>query len=190
MNRVESIPYGFLEGTKITCRTPIGEEVQANVESLRPGDMVKTLNNGFMPVRVTSFITLSTPYAEDYGCLYQMSNPYICLASRQCTLVDEISDEIRLAIIQKVGYYNLADGMNKIPAFLDPRFSAIVQTQDLNVWYFSLEAEDGAQTYGIYANGILVESVSLSAFRSIGMRPLANYKESVVIPYPVPEMNK
>ena len=181
MNRAESIPVGFLEGTKIKCQTRNGDEVDANVETLRAGDMVKTLNNGFVPVRVSSFISLNTPYDDDYGCLYQMSDPYICLASRQCTLVDQISDELRLEIIKKLGVYNLADGMNKIPAFLDSRFTILNQTQDLNVWYFSLEAMDGAYTYGIYANQMLVESVSLNAFQKIGYAPLGN-------PVPKPEI--
>lgn len=172
MNRVDSIPVGFLEGTKITCQTPIGTEVEANVETLRRGDLVKTLNNGFLPVNCSSFITLNTPYSSDYGCLYQMSDPSLCLASRQCTLVDQISDEMRLRIISNLGHYDLADGMNKIPAFLDPRFVVLEQSQDLNVWFFSLEAGENDQTYGIYANGILVESVSLSSFKFIGVSPL------------------
>jgi hypothetical protein len=180
MNRVDSIPVGFLEGTKITCLTPIGTEVEANVETLRTGDLVKTLNNGFLPVRYSSFITLSTPYYSDYGCLYEMADPYICLASRQCTLVDQISDEIRLQIISKVGHYDLADGMNKIPAFLDPRFVPITQSQDLNVWFFSLESAEKDDTYGIYANGMLVESVSLESFRFIGVSPLGNPKNDAV----------
>ena len=174
MNRAEYIPVGFLEGTKITCQTPVGTEVQANVETLRRGDLVKTLNNKFLPVKCSSFITLNTPYSSDYGCLYQMSDPSLCLASRQCTLVDQISDETRLRIISSLGYYNLADGMNKIPAFLDPRFAVVEQSHDLNVWFFSLEAGDKDQTYGIYANGILVESVSLASFHFIGVSPLGN----------------
>jgi hypothetical protein len=111
-----------------------------------------------------------------------MSEPDICLASRQCTLVDEISDEMRLQIISKVGVYNLADGMNKIPAFLDQRFVAITQSQDLNVWVFSLEAEDNNQTYGIYANQILVESVSLQNFKLIGISSLGNREEELLLP--------
>ena len=73
-----------------------------------------------------------------------------------------------------MGYYNLADGMNKIPAFLDPRFSVVEKSHNLNVWFFSLEAEENDQTYGIYANGVLVESVSLSEFKFIGVSPLGN----------------
>jgi hypothetical protein len=178
MNRVNLITVGFLEGTQILCKTQIGEETRANVETLRPGDLVKTLNNEYLHVKCVSFITLSTPYTEDYGCLYQMTDhPYICVASQQCTLVEEISDENRLKIIQTMGSYDLADGMNKLPAFLDNRFQIRSQTQDLNVWYFSLEAETEDTTYGIYANGLLSESVSLRNFLKIGFQPLNNNLE-------------
>ena len=188
MNRAEYIPVGFLTGTKITCRTPIGEEVEANVETLRAGDFVKTLNNGFVPVRYASFITLSTPYSYDYGCIYKMSDPSLSsdlfVASRQCTLVDNLSEETRLKIVSSEGFYNMADGMDKLPAFLDPRCSTIEQTEDLYVWFFSLEAATDDFTYGIYANRILVESVSLDSFRFIGMSPLGNPQKSSVIPDP------
>lgn len=158
-------PVGFLAGTKIDCRTPNGVEVKANVETLRTGDMVKTLNDGFVPVRWSAYSVA--------GSVYKMSDTDLCVASQQSTLVETITDELRLKIVANMGFYNYVDGMNKIPASLDDRFSAL-DSSESEIWFFSLESAEDSRSYGIYANDVLAESVSINTFRSIGIPPLGN----------------
>lgn len=188
MNHTDSVTYGFLEGTKITCQTPIGEEVQANVETLRKGDMVKTLKDGFVPVVLSSIVTLRPPnYAN--GGLYilpQSSDPNLtadlCMARKQCTLTETISAEMQLNAMLYLGEYSMTDDMNKIPAGIDPRFSCVQNTENTRIWVFSLQNYEDDVKYGIYANGILVESMSIDAFNSIGVEPLGNLKPPPVFP--------
>jgi len=191
MNQVNSVSFGFLEGTKITCQTPIGEEVQASVETLRKGDLVKTLNNGFVPVLLSSIVTLRPPnYAN--GSLFiltQDSEPNLtedlCMACKHCTLTETIDDEMRLKALLYLGEYNTTDNMQKIPAGIDPRFSPVQHTENANIWVFSLQSQESHANFGIYANGILVESISRDVFNSIGVEPLGN-----IIPTPVfPELD-
>lgn len=188
MNHAESISYGFLEGTKITCQTPIGEEVQANVETLRKGDLVKTLKNGYVPVILSSIVTLRPPnYADgSIHILTQNSDPNLTadlyMASKHCTLVDNITDEMLLRSALYLGEYNKTDDMHKIPVGIDPRFSLLEHTENAQIWIFALQHYEDHANYGIYANGILVESMSRQAFNSIGVEPLGNLIHPPVFP--------
>ena len=158
----------FREGTMISCRLN-GVEIEVPVENLKEFPyLVKTLKHGFLPIHSIGKSLLHNPGNKDriHERLYkltQMNYPEIYkplyLTGCHGILVPSLSDEEKQACMEFYeGKLFVTDGHYRLFACLDERAEPFVQEGDFHIYHVALQSEDKLVNYGIYANGLLVES--------------------------------
>lgn len=160
----------FLEGSKILCLKD-NTEIYMPIETLNKGDLVKTLLNGYVPIKV---IGSSVIQFNPSTVLHPKDRLFICskqnypelfedlvLTGAHSILVDEITDDQRNKINEILGDVYVTDRKYRLIACIDDRTSEYNHNTDQTIWHLALENENYYGNYGIYANGLLVESVSI-----------------------------
>ena len=150
-------PSCFQQGTPI-CTLVNGAESWKPVETLTPGDLVKTLLNGFKPVALVGYAT--TP--KD---LYQVNS--VGLTGCHAVLVDELTDAQKIEVVKTIGKIHVTDKKYRLPASCDPRSTLLVNSAGSIVWHIALENDSETANYGIFAGtqNLLVESCSIKTLR-------------------------
>lgn len=155
----------FKENTKIL--TDIGYK---SIEDLRKGHLVKTFKHGYIPI---NFIG-KKDFFHDNSCVRTENKLYECdkkaypelfknliITGSHCLLIDNfISDEQRDKTIQLQGDLFITDFKYRLPACLDKKTTIFENSGIYTVYHIALEHDDKYMNYGIYANGLLVESCS------------------------------
>jgi len=156
----------FLEGTKILCRVN-GEEQYVAVETIRPGMLVKTLRDGYKAVKLIGHRAMENPgtAARDKNSLYVCSKAAypeitedLTITGCHAILVDQVTDVHRRGIIKTLERIFVTDKKYRLPACVDERASVVQTAGTFTVWHFALEHHDTKMNYGVYAQGLLVES--------------------------------
>jgi hypothetical protein len=161
--------YCFKEGTKILCFTDKEEYIP--IENLKPGILVKTVSSGFKKIehignaRVYYDIKKNGRIKQnlyklcktDYSGLFED----LIITGCHSILVDEfVNEEQRNKTIEINGNTYITENYYRLPACADNR-AKIYEVDDVHVVYhFSLEHSDYFMNYGVYANGLLVETTS------------------------------
>jgi hypothetical protein len=161
-------PLCFLEGSKILCFEN-SEEVYRPIESLRKGDLVKTIYNGYMPIIMIGTSSIYNP-GNDYrftSRLYKCSRENyptlfedLYITGCHSILVPSMTDdqwEITKAIN---GDVFVTDNHFRLIACADEKAEPFNKEGLMNIYHIALEHPDILMNYGIYANGLLVESCS------------------------------
>jgi hypothetical protein len=155
----------FKENSKILTSTGY-----VPIEKLREGDLIRTLNHGYKPIYMISKREINHKATNDrikeqlYKC---SSSEYpeifepLVLTGCHSILVDKFKDETqRQKVIDVNGDAYVTDNKYRLPACVDTR-SSVYETPGLyTVYHLALENIDYYTNYGIYANGLLVESCS------------------------------
>jgi hypothetical protein len=156
----------FLEGTKILCKVNDTEQYVA-VETIRPGMLVKTCRDGFKPVKLIGSRAMdnSGSAARDKNSLYLCSKAAypeltedLTITGCHAILVDQVTDVHRRGIIKTLERIFVTDKKYRLPACVDERATVVQTAGTFTVWHFALEHYDVKMNYGVYAQGILVES--------------------------------
>jgi hypothetical protein len=160
----------FLEGSKILCFKD-NFEVYIPIEQLQKGDLVKTLLNDYVPVEVIGssiikyepkiilhpkdrlFILSKDKYPELFEDLI--------LTGAHSILVDDLTDDQKKRTIEILNELYVTDYKYRLMACLDDKTSDYEYNDDQTIWHIALKNENYYGNYGIYANGLLVESVSI-----------------------------
>jgi len=165
-----SVPC-FGENTKILCyNSEKQEEEYVFIQYIRPGTLVKTLMNGYVKVDMIGKTTIRS-YANDdriknrlYKCTKEkypeIVGEDLILTGWHSILVDYLNDEQREKTIQEIKHLYITDKKYRLFAFLDPRAEPYQVEGELPIYHIALEHHDYYMNYGIYANGLLVESCS------------------------------
>lgn len=165
-----NIPYPcFLEGSKILCFEN-NEEVYRPVESIQKGDLVKTIYNGYMPVCMIGTTKLYNP-----GNDYRVANRiYKCPREKYPTLFEDlyITGCHSILVPQMTndqwentkavnGNIYVTDNHFRLIACADEKAEPFNKEGFMNIYHVALDHHDICMNYGIYANGLLVESCSI-----------------------------
>ena len=156
----------FLEGTKILTMYGFKQ-----IENLKIGDLVKTLKNGFQPIRIIGKSPIYHENSEERmkDQLYTYtSNVFpeliedLVITGCHCVLVDDFKDNFEREKTNQVnqGIY-ITDNKYRLPACADERSKVYPYKGNYTVYHIALENSDYLKNYGIFANGLLVESCSL-----------------------------
>jgi hypothetical protein len=158
----------FKEGTKI-----LTDKGYKSIENLKPKDLVKTLYNGYKPIymigkRKIYHVANTTERIKDQ--LYKCSSTEypeigeggdVIITGCHCILVDEFAnDEQRQNTIKVNGKIYVTDRKYRLPICLDEKASVYEHPGEYTIYHLALENEDYYMNYGIYANGLLIESCS------------------------------
>jgi hypothetical protein len=159
----------FLEGTKILAMDAKFKPKYIPIETLKPGMLVKTLHAGFVPIKYIGYSTIHNPGLtmrvrdQLFICkksAYPELREDLVLTGNHSILVDTITDEEREQITETLGGIYVTDRKYRLPAFNDKRAEPYEYQGDFRIWNLALENEDYYKNYGIYANGLLVETTS------------------------------
>jgi hypothetical protein len=164
----------FLKGSKILCEVDGKEEWRA-VETLRPGDRVKTSLDGYKKVELIGSSKMKNPGTSDRveERLYRLKpaaypdlKEDLYLTGAHSVLVDELTDAQRAETKKILGRIFVTDRKYRLMACVDERAEPWASEGEYEVWHFALEHTDIFMNYGVYANGgLLVESCSIRFMR-------------------------
>jgi alpha-tubulin suppressor-like RCC1 family protein len=142
------------------------------IQELKKGDLVQTLLNGFQPIELLGYSTIYNPGITDDRSSDQL---YVCttaqypeifedlvLTGAHAILVDNFTDAGQRAETEKVlKKIYVTNGKLRLPACVDPRAALYEPVGTYTVYHLALAHENYYFNYGIYANGLLVETCSL-----------------------------
>ena len=140
------------------------------IQHLKRGDLVKTFRHGFVPVfmvgkkDIVHSPTLERSKNHLYKCTpehYPELADDLVLTGCHSILVDDYVDEEQLdKTIQVNGDVYVTEGKYRLPVCADKRATIYERAGKYTVYHVALENDDYYMNYGIYANGLLVESTS------------------------------
>ena len=161
-----SNPPCFLEGTKILCL--VNEEEQyITIESLTKGTLVKTKAGGYKAVTHLGYSIMSNSATRERNQLFvctpdkypTLTEP-LYITGCHSILVDELTEKQREDTINLYGRVFETEVTYRLEAYLDDRADPWHETGEFTVWHVALEHEKERWNWGVYANGLLVESIS------------------------------
>lgn len=161
-------PPCFKEDTHILCFQE-NKEVYRPIQELRPGDLVKTELNGYLRIDSigTSLFYNTSSYERIENKLYRCPKERyneltsdLFITGTHSILVETLTQEQQDKTTQSLGCLFLTGSKWRLMAFLDLRTEVVQQQGIFNIYHLALENEIPVGNYGIYANGLLVESCS------------------------------
>jgi len=139
------------------------------IQNIRKGTLVKTLLNDYLPVEIIGVKTIfnNGDNKRIKDRLYRLSvDKYpnliedLVLTGQHSILVDNISNELGVEITNVMGRVYTTDHKFRLPAFIDVRSIPYEVNGTFNIYHLALQNENYYGNYGIYANGLLVETCS------------------------------
>ena len=164
----------FLEGSKILCLVD-GVETDVPVERLTPGTLVKTALNGYKRVEVVGKGAIQNACNSErtenrlYRCTkaaYPELKEDLYITGCHSILVSALTADEREKTLKKLGATFVTDKKYRLMACVDERAEPWTQEGSFPIWHFALENDDPKMNYGVYANGLLVESCSINFLKN------------------------
>jgi len=165
----------FLEGTRVLCSAD-GVEKYVPIETVKPGDLVKTSRDGYKKVELIGSGTIRNPGHSErtenrlYKCSpekYPELKDDLYITGDHSILVDSLSNLEREKIVKQSGRVFVTDRKYRLNASVDERAEPWASEGSYTIWHLALEHENPKMNYGIYANGgLLVETCCIFALRN------------------------
>jgi hypothetical protein len=168
--------YGLLSGFVICFKEDSkilvlqdGVETYVPIQSLQKGNLVKTSRDGYKAIWAIGYSTLSNPGTDErikdrlYRCSkenYPEVTEDLYITGCHSILVDELTDIQRKEIQDQFKKIYVTDQKYRLPACIDTRAVPYQEEGIFKIWHLALEHTDYFMNYGIYANGLLVETTS------------------------------
>jgi hypothetical protein len=158
----------FGENTRIMCFID-GQEQELMVQDIRNGVLVKTLGSGYKPVCMigtNKMMNLGNDERVEerlYICKkenYTELTEDLIITGCHSVLVNDITEEQKNKIMNKFGRIMVTEGKYRLTAAMDERANPYNCDREFNIYHFALEHDIYTYNYGVYANGLLVESCS------------------------------
>jgi len=154
----------FNENTKIL--TNKGYVV---IQDLRKGDLVVTLKNGYKPIDMIGYREIENVISNErikdklYVCTnkeYPEIMEDLIITGCHSILVDEFKEGEREKTKEILGDIFVTDSKYRLPTCVDKRASPYEKEGKFTIYHIALENDDYYMNYGIYANGLIVETCS------------------------------
>jgi hypothetical protein len=167
-----SVPC-FLEGTRILRYDAATNRSQyAPIETLKRGDYVKTLHNGYKSIVCIGSRTFDNPpldvsthsrlycYPPPPGVQEHEGNPLV-VTGNHCALQYDVDDARLEQVRQHMGGVYVTEGLYRVPACLDERAKPYGTPGPHTIWHLALENQCKYSNYGVCANGRWMETSSI-----------------------------
>lgn len=158
----------FKENTKILCKIDDVEQYVL-IQNLKRGDLVRTLKNGYKPIYMVGYREIYNPVVNDrigdqlYVCSqdkYPEISEDLIITGYHSILVDNLTEMERNKTIDMFKKIYVTDKKYRLAACIDERTTIYDKQGDYTVFHLALDNDDHNMNYGIYANGLLVETCS------------------------------
>ena len=145
------------------------------IQDLRKGDLIQTVSHGFLPIDMIGKREIyhqgSNQRIKDqlYRCNHdEVFDELVVTGCHSILVEDFFSDEQRANTMEyNNGRVFITDNHYRLPAFLDDRTSVYQPAGTYTIYHLALENNDYYMNYGIYANGLLVETCSKRYLKEI-----------------------
>ncbi len=166
----------FLESTLICKWDPVQrEEAWVAVETLKKGDFIKTSCSGYKRIQMLGRRRIHNAGPRNTNLDNQMHVFRVSLAENReaglfadlyvtgnhCVLRKTMAPELRRKVTEVMGDVYITEESYRVPACVDLGAEKWDHSGEVTVWHFALENTNRLWNYGVYANGLLVESSSL-----------------------------
>jgi hypothetical protein len=162
---VPTVPC-FLHNSKI-----LTDKGYIPIQNLRNGDLIKTLKDGYKPIFMIGKRDMNHPCSVEriksqlYKCtkeFYPELTEDLIITGCHSILVDNFINEDQIEKTKEIniGKIFITDNKYRLPACVDKKTIVYEKPGKYTVYHIALEHNDYYMNYGIYANGLLVESCS------------------------------
>lgn len=188
---IDSLGYPNMYATSITYAYPcfkegsniLTENGYRPVEQLRKGDKVMTYYHGLKAIDMIGRREIYHPANMEermkeqlYKCspsAYPELTEDLILTGAHSILVSAFKNEAEKERAIKVnGDFYVTDGKGRLPACADERAVVYETAGTYMIYHFALEHADYYMNYGVYANGLLVESCSKRYMKELSQMTL------------------
>ena len=158
----------FREDSKILCFSQ-NKQMYKLVQDLRKGDLVVTAKHGLVPIYKIGTSEFFNPGTDErtanrlYKCSpakYPSLFEDLYITGCHSILVDSITNIQREFTEAIFGKIFLTDNKFRLIACLDEKAEPYNKHENTRIYHIALEHANDFMNYGIYANGLLVESCS------------------------------
>ena len=165
----------FKTGSKILCLKDCREQY-VPVEELRRGDLVKILSGEYIKINLIGKSMIDNPDNGDRGpnrlfilrrANYPDLNEDLIITGCHSRLVDKLTDKQRNRHLHLMSNLYMTTGKFRLMAFIDEKAEPYRDPGVHEIWHFALDNENEVCNYGVYANGLLVETASIKSMRKI-----------------------
>lgn len=172
----------FAEGTQILCKAN-GEDTYIPVQNMKVGTIVKTSMNGYKKVELIGKRSMKNPGNNERikSRLYKCSETNypelikdLFITGCHSILVDSVTDKQRQETLKYINNVYVTENKYRLMACVDERAEPWNSEGTYTVWHFALENNDNLMNYGVYANGLLVESCSKRMMKEYSNLSLIN----------------
>jgi hypothetical protein len=139
------------------------------IQTLRKGDLIRTVHHGFQPIDMIGYRPIQhVPSAERikdqlYVCRpdnYPELTDELILTGCHSILVSEFKEGECEKTVEILGDIYITDNHYRLPVCVDRRSYVYEKEGSYLIYHFALKHDDYYMNYGIYANGLLVETTS------------------------------
>ena len=162
---IDSVTSCFIEGTKILCYNN-SNEMYMMIQDIKKGDLVKTYNHNYMKVHSIMKTNIYNTYSSNItNMLYRLSKENypelfedLIITGGHSILVDKITYEDIEKTLHITDSIYMTDNKVRLLACVDMKASYYDNVGYHTIYHIALENDNIDTNYGIYANGLLVES--------------------------------
>jgi hypothetical protein len=156
----------FAENTEILCKVG-SQELYVPIQELHKNILIKTSKDGFIPLEHIAKATIYNPHHmhRHKNRLYKYSKEQfedltqdLYLTGCHSILVDELHNSQRNAVTKILGDVYVTDEKYRLPSCLYNKAEPHSIAGKYDIYHITLQSDDAEKNYGIYANGLLVES--------------------------------
>jgi len=146
------------------------------IQNLRKGDFVKTLHNSYVPINMIGkrkmFNSGNADRIKDrlYICTneeYPEIFEDLVITGCHSILVEEFNGNEKKKTEEILGDIYLTENKYRLPACVDERAKPYEENGEFTIYHIALDNDDYYMNYGVYANGLLVETCSQRYLKEI-----------------------
>lgn len=162
---MDPLPPCFNYGTKILCQVD-GQELYIPVQDIRKGTLVKTYKHGYKSVALIGYGCMFNDKTRPKHCMYiyEKNNDMIddlIVTGDHSILVDKLTqEEIKLNKNNGMPICTI-DKKYLLSACVSDKFKQITEAKIFTYYHFALKGITKYNRFGVYANGVLVETPPL-----------------------------
>jgi len=168
-------PLCFLGGSKILCKVD-GDDVYIPIETIKPGTFVKTLSSGWKPVALIKKSQIENPGHSEriqhrlYKCsrtAYPELTDDLFITGSHAILVPSLTATQRKKVKEQLGKVFITENRYRLMSSLDERAEPWASQGRYTIWHIALENPNIHGNYGIWANGLLVETCNIQYLKEM-----------------------
>jgi hypothetical protein len=144
------------------------------IQHLKIGDYIKTSKHGYVPISMIGHKNIQNPGNQEripdrlYVCAKEQFPELLedlVITGRHALLVDSLTEEEEKETEKVLEKIYMTEDKYRLPACVDTQTIPYEKEGDFKVYHIALQNRDANANYGIYANGLLVESCSANILK-------------------------